>query len=68
MTSTATSIKDPDKVTTVALAAQVRSEFWAEFDAIRQQRGERFISDTVRVALEEFALRHWAERIGGEAA
>ena len=53
---------------TTTLGAQVDAALAAEFDVIRQQRGDRFISDTIRAALEEFRRKHWRERLEGEVA
>ena len=48
---------------TLAVAAQVEVEVHAELDLIRQQRGERFLSETVRAALDEFRRSHWRARL-----
>jgi len=53
---------------TVALAAQVPEEYAAEFEVIQKQRGDQFMSDTMRAALEEFRRRHWEEQLTKGAA
>ena len=50
------------------LGAQVDRSYWSEFKVIQEHRGDESVSDTVRVALEEFRIRHWRARLGGEAA
>jgi hypothetical protein len=65
MTQEVTSVK---RSRTVAVGAQVDPEFRAELEVIRQQRGDRFISDTIRTALEDFARRHWLTRVDARTA